>query len=214
VAVYSYAIKRRCTPAYADEAYSWSRPGCRELPEHQKKSSTAPVSAARGHHPVTDSSPEPQLRLCLRAGRDKIIGHPLTCCVDGQQGRRRREMVRRRRPVVPGYDKYITAFTAKEISPRKSAIRLLSTRPGRRRHRHAHCEQGSELARQSNHGKDAKNAFGLSEIYIEKYIASPRHIGYKFLATRSEISSTSAKRESALSAPHQKLIEESPSGLS
>jgi acetyl-CoA carboxylase biotin carboxylase subunit len=58
---------------------------------------------------------------------------------------------------------------------------------------------------------EAQSSFGNSEIYIEKYVESPRHIEFQILADQYGNIVHLGERDCSIQRRHQKLIEESPS---
>ncbi len=58
---------------------------------------------------------------------------------------------------------------------------------------------------------EAKNAFGDGSVFIEKYIASPRHIEIQILADEHKNCVYLFERECSIQRRHQKVVEEAPS---
>lgn len=58
--------------------------------------------------------------------------------------------------------------------------------------------------------REAKTAFGDSQVYLEKFIVEPRHVEVQVMADRSGHSVHFFERDCSIQRRHQKMIEESP----
>jgi len=73
-------------------------------------------------------------------------------------------------------------------------------------------EREEEMAQSLERAQgEAKSAFGDERVYLEKYIAHPRHIEFQILADARGNVVHLGERECSIQRRHQKLVEESPS---
>jgi acetyl-CoA carboxylase, biotin carboxylase subunit len=73
--------------------------------------------------------------------------------------------------------------------------------------------QPSELAHAVKTAqREAEAAFGVGDVYIEKYVEAPRHIEFQILGDQHGNVVHLGERECSIQRRHQKLLEESPSG--
>ena len=81
---------------------------------------------------------------------------------------------------------------------------------GGRGMRLVHDRQGLEYALESA-GREALAAFGDGRVFLERYIANPRHVEVQVMADGSGHTIHLGERECSIQRRHQKIIEESPS---
>ncbi len=132
----------------------------------------------------------------------------------GDKAKARRAMKKAGVPILPGSDGPVES----EEKARKIAQgdRLPGHRQGggrRRRPRHAHRRgrRRNWRTRSSTAQREAEAAFGVGDVYIEKYLEAPRHIEFQILGDHHGNVVHLGERECSIQRRHQKLIEESPS---
>ncbi len=116
-------------------------------------------------------------------------------------------------PLVPGTEHAISDMSEAEIEATRIGFPvLLKAAAGGGGKGMRIVEKKEELATQFERAtSEALSAFGDGSVFIEKYIASPRHIEIQVLADTHGNSVYLFERECSIQRRHQKLIEEAPS---
>ena len=116
-------------------------------------------------------------------------------------------------PIIPG-----TATATRSLKQAKAAARELgypvmvkaAAGGGGKGMRIVRTDKELESSLRLTRG-EAKAAFGNDELYIERYIARPRHIEIQLLADKQGNCVYLGERECSIQRRHQKVIEETPS---
>jgi acetyl-CoA carboxylase biotin carboxylase subunit len=216
VAVYSEADRYSLHVRFADEAVCIgpSRAGDSYL-NIPHIISAAEVTGAEAVHPGYGFLAENAnfAEVCETSGVVFIGPRPDLINLMGQKDQARREMVRAGLPVVPGSD----GVVASEDEARRIAAQIgypviikAAAGGGGRGMRIAWKESElSNFVATAQH--EAREAFGSPDVYIEKYIARPRHIEFQVLGDMYGNVAHLGERECSVQRRHQKLVEESPS---
>ncbi len=116
-------------------------------------------------------------------------------------------------PMVPGIDEAITDINkAKEIAVEIGFPILIKASAGGGGKGMRVVEKEADLESQMNRAiSEATSAFGDGSVFIEKYVASPRHIEIQVLADSHGNCIHLFERECSIQRRHQKVIEEAPS---
>jgi len=116
-------------------------------------------------------------------------------------------------PMVPGIDKAIEDVElAKEIANDIGFPILIKASAGGGGKGMRVVNNLDELPEQMERAiSEAKSAFGDGSVFIEKYIASPRHIEIQVLADTHGNTVHLFERECSIQRRHQKVVEEAPS---
>ena len=116
-------------------------------------------------------------------------------------------------PVVPGTTEALRdAEDARQVAERFGYPVLLKAAAGgggkgmRVVHTAGELSSALDSAR-----REAKNAFGDDAVYVEKYIAGPRHVEIQVIADAHGTVLSLGERECSVQRRHQKMIEEAPS---
>ncbi|MBI3405089.1 MAG: ATP-grasp domain-containing protein [Acidobacteria bacterium] len=131
----------------------------------------------------------------------------------GEKDRARREISAAGLPIVPGSDGAVEDEAAAEKNAKEIGYPLIVKAVaggGGRGMRVVHGKD--ELVPLFNTARtEAQQAFGSSDVYMEKFIERPRHIEFQVLGDRHGHVIHLGERECSIQRRHQKLLEESPS---
>jgi acetyl-CoA carboxylase, biotin carboxylase subunit len=177
--------------------------------------SAAEITGADAIHPgygfLSESA---YLAEACEACHIKFIGpDPQVIRLMGDKARARRVMKKAGVPILPGSDGPIdnedkAVKLAKDIG--YPVIVKATAGGGGRGMRVVHA--AAELSHAVNTARrEAEAAFGVGDVYIEKYVESPRHIEFQVLGDQHGSVIHLGERECSIQRRHQKLVEESPS---
>src|ERR1044071_2419576 len=177
--------------------------------------SAAEITGADAIHPgygfLSESA---YLAEVCEACHIKFIGpDPQVIRLMGDKARARRVMKKAGVPILPGSDGPLESEekalkVAKDIG---YPIIVKATAGGGGRGMRV-VRAAGELAHAVKAAqREAEAAFGVPDVYIEKYVDSPRHIEFQVLGDQHGSVIHLGERECSIQRRHQKLIEESPS---
>jgi acetyl-CoA carboxylase biotin carboxylase subunit len=177
--------------------------------------SAAEITGADAIHPgygfLSESA---YLAEVCEACHIKFIGpYPNVIKLMGDKARARRAMKKAGVPVLPGSDGPVqgeeqTQKVAKELGY-PVIIKAVAGGGGRgMRVVRSKDELGPSLKTAT---REAEAAFGVGDVYIEKYVESPRHIEVQILGDHHLNVVHLGERECSIQRRHQKLVEEAPS---
>ena len=177
--------------------------------------SAAEITGADAIHPgygfLSESA---YLAEVCEACHIKFIGpDPQVIRLMGDKARARRVMKKAGVPILPGSEGLIESEekavkAAKEIG---YPVIIKATAGGGGRGMRV-VRSVSELSNAFKTAqREAEAAFGVGDVYIEKYVESPRHIEFQILGDQHGTVLHLGERECSIQRRHQKLLEESPS---
>jgi acetyl-CoA carboxylase biotin carboxylase subunit len=216
VAVYSVADRDSLHVRFADQAVCIG--GARSVESYLNIPaiiSAAEITGAEAIHPgygfLAESS---YLAEICEACQIKFIGpSPHAIRLMGDKSRARKTMIKAGVPVVPGSPGVVesedaAAALAKEIG--FPVILKASAGGGGRGMRIV--GEVSEVANAFRSAQaEATAAFGVPDVYLEKYVEAPRHIEIQLIGDSRGAVVHLGERECSIQRRHQKLIEEAPS---
>jgi acetyl-CoA carboxylase biotin carboxylase subunit len=215
VAVFSEADRAALHVRYADEAYpigpAPSRESYLRIDKIIDVARKAEVDAIHPGYGFLSENAE-FAAACRDAGITFIGPSPDAIERMGNKQSARQTVASRDVPVVPGSEKGL-----RDEELRNAALKIgfplmikASAGGGGKGMRVVH-EAGQFPAALGAARREAVSAFGDGEVYLEKYIASARHIEVQILADSYGHTIHLGERECSIQRRHQKLIEESPS---
>jgi acetyl-CoA carboxylase biotin carboxylase subunit len=177
--------------------------------------SAAEITGADAIHPgygfLSESA---YLAEVCEACHIKFIGPtPQVIRLMGDKARARRVMKKAGVPILPGSDGPIESEDkaikgAKEIG---YPVIIKATAGGGGRGMRVVRAAGELPHAFKTAQREAEAAFGVGDVYLEKYVESPRHIEFQVLGDHHGAVVHLGERECSIQRRHQKLVEESPS---
>jgi acetyl-CoA carboxylase biotin carboxylase subunit len=178
--------------------------------------SAAEVTDAEAIHPGYGFlSENPQfVETCATAGITFIGPTAENIKIGGDKAKARQVLKRRGIPVVPGSDGPVPSEEAAIKTAQKIGFPVIikaSAGGGGRGMRIVREEQEFSQAFHAAQ-REALSAFGSSEMYVEKYLPSIRHVEVQIISDGKNVIHL-AERDCSIQRRHQKLIEEAPSSI-
>ncbi len=216
VAVYSEADKDALFAKYADEAHLIGKaPASMSYLNIEKVIEAVKKSGADAVHPGYGFLAEnPTFALACEENGIAFIGPSSRVLgLVGDKVAARREMIEAGIPVVPGTDGYVSDLSdARGIAGRIGYPVIIKPSGGGGGIGMTVVSDERELFGSIESTQAiAGTTFGLSEVYIEKYLPDSRHIEFQILGDSHGNVVHLGERECSIQRRHQKLIEESPS---
>jgi acetyl-CoA carboxylase biotin carboxylase subunit len=216
VAVYSEADENSLHVRFADEDVCIGPPRSSDSYLNVPAViSAAEITGADAIHPgygfLSESA---YLAEVCEACHIRFIGpDPQVIRLMGDKARARRVMRKAGVPVLPGSEGLIESEEkalrlAKEIG---YPVIVKATAGGGGRGMRVVRAPGELSNAVKTAQREAEAAFGVADVYIEKYVESPRHVEFQVLGDHHGTVVHLGERECSIQRRHQKLLEESPS---
>jgi acetyl-CoA carboxylase biotin carboxylase subunit len=216
VAVYSEADENSLHVRFADEDVCIGPPrAAQSYLNVPAIISAAEITGADAIHPgygfLSESA---YLAEVCEACHIKFIGpNPQVIRLMGDKARARRAMKKAGVPVLPGSEGTLEseeqALRIAEEIGYPVLIKATAGGGGRGMRVVRHPSEMSRAYRTAS--REAEAAFGVPDVYVEKYLENPRHIEFQILGDHYGNVVHMGERECSVQRRHQKLIEESPS---
>jgi len=218
VAVYSEADRQALHVKFADEAYCIGAPPSNQsYLVGEKIIEAAKKSGAEGIHPGYGFlSENPKFAKMVKdAGLIFIGPEPESMEVMGSKIAAKEAAFKYNVPLVPGLKEAITDIEQAKQKAIEIGFPVLikaSAGGGGKGMRIVHKVEEFEESMQRAQS-EALNAFGDDAVFIEKYVASPRHIEIQVLGDKHGNIVYLFERECSIQRRHQKVVEEAPSSI-
>ncbi len=215
VAVYSEADREALHVRMADEAYCVGPAASAEsYLVIDKIIEVAKACGAQAIHPGYGflSERAPFARACAEAGITFVGPKPDAIEAMGSKTRARRLMEEAGVPLVPGAkDGIESPEKALEIAEQMGFPVLVKAAAGGGGKGMRRVDEPSEFVAAFEGAKrEALNAFGNDEVYVEKYVLDPKHVEIQVLADTHGNVVHLFERDCSVQRRHQKIIEETP----
>ena len=215
VAVYSEADAHSLPVRFADEAVCIgpARPSASYL-NIQSVISAAAITSADAIHPGYGFLSENVnfAEVCETSGLTFIGPSPELVRLMGDKSGARRRMKKEGIPILPGSEEVVgSAAEAAEWARTIGYPVLLKAAAGGGGRGMRIAREPAEIAAAFEAGgREAMQAFGSQELYVEKLIPNARHIEFQVLVDHSGKALSLGERECSIQRRHQKILEESP----
>jgi acetyl-CoA carboxylase, biotin carboxylase subunit len=177
--------------------------------------SAAEITGADAIHPgygfLSESA---YLAEVCEACHIKFIGPaPNVIRLLGDKARARRAMKKAGVPILPGSDGPVDSEEKAQRIARDLGLPVIikAVAGGGGRGMRIIREAGEMSKALKTAQREAEAAFGVGDVYIEKYVESPRHIEFQVLGDHHGAVIHLGERECSIQRRHQKLLEEGPS---
>ncbi len=216
VAVYSTADANSLHVRFADEAVCIGPPASKEsYLKIQRIMAAAEITNAEAIHPGYGFLAENAefSRICQEHNIKFIGPSPEMISAMGDKSTAKANMIKYGVPVVPGSDGNISDLKiAQEVAAEIGFPVIIKATAGGGGRGMRIVNEASEFKRAFDGARsEAGSAFGNPEVYIEKFIESPRHVEIQIMGDRHGYITHLGERDCSLQRRHQKILEEAPS---
>ena len=152
-------------------------------------------------------------RACVEAGISFVGPSAESMRLMGSKTGARRVLQQSGVPIVPGTYRALKSIEEALIEARQIGypVMLKAAEGGGGKGMRLVADEAHMAEDFAAAGSEAQNAFGDPSVYLEKYIAHPRHVEIQVLADRYGNTVYLGERECSVQRRHQKVIEECPS---